>query len=59
MIMPEDRQVSNVIQTGQVVVIYLGIYVYKHIHTFIIKIDEKRSHGYDREHRGIYIYIKV
>lgn len=43
MIMPEDRQVSNVIQTGQVVVIYLGIYVYKHIHTFIIKIDEKKK----------------
>lgn len=43
MIMPEDRQVSNIIQTEQVVVIYLGIYVYKHIHTFIIKTDEKNK----------------
>lgn len=58
MIIPEDRQVSNMIQTEQVVLMYLGIYMYKHIHTFIIKIGEKRSHGYEREQGGIYICLE-
>lgn len=33
--------------------------MYKYIHTFIIKIGEKRSHGYEREQGGIYINIGV
>jgi hypothetical protein len=53
MVSPENIHISSILQMGQLVLTYLGLWIYIYMHIYVT-INEKGGHKFESEQGGMY-----